>query len=349
MISEQTAPDVSVIGGEPVFERFVAGLRDYGEEIEAQRCLPDCVLQGLVEAGLARLCVPHRFGGDQADPVTVARCLEAVARADASTAWCAWIYASAPWFLAYATPAAIQAVYGDGPDALVASPLAPTGRATPVDGGVTVNGRWPFASGGRGCDWYLCRVVLDGGAGQRLVLLPSDDVTRLDNWQPIGLSGTGSADVTVDGVFVPQERVVAFGLGPRRWQEPLYAFPHHGLACGSAAIALGIAQDALDTFVTLAAGKKPAGSSRRLAERATVQTQVARGHSELAAARAFLYQAVGDVWDDVLRSGSAPLRRRALLRLAANHTCRAATGVVDGIHHAAGRRRFPVHRRWDAT
>ena len=336
-----TGHDASWPAADPVFEFLVAGLRDEREEIETQGRLPDRVVRGLVGAGLARLCVPHRFGGDQADPVTFARCLEAVARADASTAWCAWIYASAPWFLAYATPAATDEVYGDGPDALVASPLAPTGRATPVDGGVTVSGRWPFASGSRHCDWFLCRVVLDGGAGQRLVLLPSYEVARLDNWRPVGLRGTGSGDVVVDDLFVPEERVVAFGLGPRRWQEPLYAFPHHGLACGSAAIALGIAQDALDTFVALAAGKKPAGSTRRLAERGTVQVLVARAQVEIASARALLHQATGDVWDDVLRSGSAPLRRRALLRLAANHACRAATSVVDGMHHAAGSASVP--------
>ena len=210
-------------------------------------------------------------------------------------------YASAPWFLAYASASAIDAVYGDGPDALVASPLAPTGRATPVDGGVRVSGRWPFASGGHHCDWFLCRVVLEGGREQRLVLLPTYEVARLDTWRPNGLSGTGSGDVAVDDVFVPSERVVAFGQGPRRWSEPLYSFPHHGLACGSAAIALGIAQDALDTFVTLAAAKKPAGSSRRLAEREAVQLQVARAEAELGAARAFLHQATGDVWDDVLQ------------------------------------------------
>ncbi|MEA2842507.1 MAG: indole-3-acetate monooxygenase, partial [Actinomycetota bacterium] len=133
----------------------------------------------------------------------------------------------------------------------------------------------------------------------------------------------------------------SFGLGPRRWQEPLYSFPHHGLACGSAAIALGIAQDALDTFVTLAAGKNPAGSWRRLAEREAVQLQVARAEAELGAARAYLHQATGDVWDEVVRGGAASLRRRAVLRLAANHACRVATGVVDGAHHAAGSSAVP--------
>ncbi|MEA2842495.1 MAG: 3-hydroxy-9,10-secoandrosta,3,5(10)-triene-9,17-dione monooxygenase, partial [Actinomycetota bacterium] len=217
MIDERTAADLRTgrattwLSSEPpeppALDRFLVGLRDARDEIEAGRSLPDSVVRGLVDAGLARLCVPRRLGGDQADPVALARCLEAVARADASTAWCAWIYASAPWFLAYATPAAIEAVYGDGPDALVASPLAPTGRATTVDGGVRVSGRWPFASGSRHCDWFLCRVVLDGGPGQRLVLMPTYEVARLDNWWPNGLSGTGSGDVAVDDVFVPRERV----------------------------------------------------------------------------------------------------------------------------------------------
>ena len=92
--------------------------------------------------------------------------------------------------------------------------------------------------------------------------------------------------------------------------------------------------------MTLGSGKKPAGSSRLLADREAVQLQVARAEAELGAARAFLHQATRDVWDDVLQTGSSPLRRRALLR-AGRHACRAATGIVGGMHHAAGSAAVP--------
>jgi indole-3-acetate monooxygenase len=91
-----------------------------------------------------------------------------------------------------------------------------------------------------------------------------------------------------------------------------------------------------ETFVGLARARKPAGSSRLLAERETVQLEVARAHAELGAARAFLHKTTADVWDDVLHRGSAPARRRALLRLAANHSCPTATEVAGRMHHAAG-------------
>ncbi len=317
---------------------FLDDVRSRREEIEDARRLPEAVLRGLVDSGLGRLCVPHRFGGDETDPLGFMRTVGEVARADASTAWCLWLYSSAPWFLAYADEETSGEVYAAGPDVLIASPLAPKGVAAPVAGGYRLSGRWPFASGSNGADWFVCRAVVAGSTppAMRLMLVASESVQRVDTWWSTGLCGTGSGDVVIDDVFVPERHAIDFDGGTRRWPERLYAYPHRGLACVSASIALGVARDALDEFVSLARAKTPAMGSGRLAERPLVQVKVARAEAELGAARAFLDQSVADSWEAVLSGGSAPARQQALVRAAANHACRSASAVVDTVYAAAG-------------
>ncbi len=312
-------------------------LRSRRGDIEKLRRLPDEVLTGLLSVGLGRLCVPRRFGGDETDPVGFMRIVEEVARADAATAWCVWIYGSAPWFLAHADGDVAAEVWSGGPDVLIASPLAPCGVAEPAVGGYRLSGRWPFASGSVGADWVVCRAALAGSPrSTRLMLVPAASVVCVDTWSSVGLCGTGSGDVVIDDLFVPEPFAIDFDGGVRRWPEPLYGFPHRGLAAVSATIALGIARDALDELVSLAATKHPALGSGRLAERPVVQAAVARAEVELGSARAFLYECTEDVWRAVLGGGAVPDRGQAMLRAAANHTCRTAARVVDLAYGTAG-------------
>ena len=316
---------------------FLGDLRSRRAEIEAQRRLPDDILYGLAAVGLRRLCVPRRFGGDEIDPVGFARVLEEVAKADAATAWCVWTYGSAPWVLAYAADDVAAEVWSTGPDVLIASLLSPSGVTRPAAGGYRLTGRWPFASGSIGAHWLVCRATVAGTPGAlRLMLVPAASVRCLDTWSSAGLCGTGSGDVVVDDVFVPEAFAIDFDAGSRRRPEPLYAFPHRGLACGSAAIALGIARDALDELVSLAATKRTAFGAGPLAERPAVQAGAARAEAELGAARAFLYQCTATAWESVLRDGDVPARHQAMLRAAANHACRAAVRVVDFAYTTAG-------------
>ncbi len=338
MTTATSSMTLDLVGGPLPLTDFLGDLRARRDEIEEARRLPGPVLEGMLAAGLGRLCVPRRFGGDETDPIGFMRTVEEVARADASTAWCLWLYSSAPWFLAHAHDDTADEVYAAGPDQLIASPLAPRGVALPTPGGYRLSGRWPFASGSNGADWFICRAVVAGSTppATRLMLVESASVQRLDTWWTAGLCGTGSGDVVIDDLFVPKRHAIDFDEGIRRWPERLYAFPHRALACVSAVIALGIARDALDAFVELAGAKTPAMGSGRLAERPLVQVKVAKAEAELGAARAFLYQSVEDAWESVLSGTPVPPRRQALLRAAANHACRSASGVVDAVYATAG-------------
>src|SRR5262249_7752331 len=155
-------------------------------------------------------------------------------------------------------------------------------------------GRWPFASGCEHCTWLMGGCVLDDRPQEeaRLALFPASAARIVDTWTVAGLRGTGSHDIAVDDVFVPAAPTFSLLTDRPRPARPPYAFPVFGLlALGIAAVALGIARAAIDELVDIAAAKRPTGSRRLLADRPTVQAEVAEAEATLAAARAFVFTA----------------------------------------------------------
>jgi alkylation response protein AidB-like acyl-CoA dehydrogenase len=132
-------------------------------------------------------------------------------------------------------------------------------------------------------------------------------------------------------------RSVALGHDRPIAPGALYAFPLFGLlALGIAAVALGIARGALDEILALAVAKTPTGGRRTLAERATVQAQLAEAEATLGAARAFLDDLVGEAWAAARAAGVIPVPLRARLRLAATHATTASARVVNTAYTAGG-------------
>ena len=128
--------------------------------------------------------------------------------------------------------------------------------------------------------------------------------------------------------------VVVVGYGEA---GPLYRLPLFGvLAIGIASVSLGIARRAVDELLLLAGAKTPTGSRRRLAERATVQADVARAEAGLRSARAFLFEAMADAWADAVAGNDISTDRRTALRLAATHATRTSADVVTAMYEAGG-------------
>src|SRR5262249_1146932 len=235
--------------------------------------------------GVFRMLVPRALGGGEVDPATMVRVLETIARADGAAGWSAMIGATSGVASAYLPEDAAHAIYGDA-NAITGGAFAALGRARPVDGGYEVRGRWPFASGCEHCTWLMGGCVLDDRPPEeaRLALFPASAARIVDTWTVAGLRGTGSHAIAVDSAFAAAAAASA-APAPRpsrlvtvrpRHARPLYVFPVFGLlALGIAAVALGIARAAIDELVELAAAKRPIGSRRLLADRPTVQAEVA--------------------------------------------------------------------------
>ncbi len=142
----------------------------------------------------------------------------------------------------------------------------------------------------------------------------------------MGLQGTGSHDIELDGVHVPAEHSASVLTDAPVQTGPLYAFPLFGLlALAISSVCLGIGRGALGDLVAMAGGKVPTGGRRTLAERATVQAEVARAEAALRAARALLEDAIGEAWERAVAGGSVGEGGRVGLRLAATHA--ATVGV----------------------
>jgi alkylation response protein AidB-like acyl-CoA dehydrogenase len=164
------------------------------------------------------------------------------------------------------------------------------------------------------------------------------DAEVIDNWHVSGMRGTGSKDIVVNDVFVPEQRVWALFDPSGHRPEPLYQFPVVSMFVGAhvAPVALGIARAALDELTELAQTKVPTMSTAVLADRAAGQMEIAQAEARLGSARAFLYDALDDVWQTVSVGREATMRQKATVRIAALNAVEAGAEVARTCNVLAG-------------
>lgn len=327
--------------------RGLAGtVRDHAERIERERCLPEPVVRGLVDAGVFRMLVPRSLGGGEVDPVTACRVVEEVSILDGSVGWCAMIGACNGHFGGLLPAAGARQIYGDR-DVVLAGTFRPSGVAMPVEGGYRVTGRWAFASGIMHAGWVMggCRVqeggrpphvAPSGPPVTRLMFLPRAEATVLDTWHTGGLRGTGSHDFEVADVFVPAARAVSF-TDPPVERGPLYGLPAVTLfAALIASVSLGIARRALELFQELASVKTPIFSPDLLRASPVARSELGQAEGLLRAGRAFLLESVRDAWATAAGGGPLSWRQRGLLWLAATQATTQALQAADIVYRAGG-------------
>jgi alkylation response protein AidB-like acyl-CoA dehydrogenase len=322
-------------------------IREHALEAERQRRLPQPVSDALRDAGFFRMFRPRSLGGLEADPVTAYCVIEALARIDSAAGWNVGISNATEPFGAWLPEAACKEIFG-APDAVMAGAFNPPRKAVPVDGGYRLSGKTPFNSNCHSATWFSGLAhVYDGkkmrldDAGQPTTLLtfvPAREATIIENWETLGLGGTGSHDVQVDDIFVPNERAVPFV--PLEQLTAAYSGPSYRLtvwppiAC-NAVPALGIAQAAIDDLVELSR-KVPAYTTSTLRDRPVVQQQLARAEGKLSAARVFFHSAFDDAWKVAVDGRFLEMADRARCQLAASHAVLAAAEAVDLVHACAG-------------
>ena len=320
-------------------------------EIEAQRWLPQDIADSLAEAGLYRLLTPKVHGGHEVPPGSFYRVIEQLARGDAAAAWCCFISCTSSVLAAYLPQDEAAALFGVRPQLKAAGVFAPRGRAVPAlqngVAGLQVSGRWAWGSGVRNADIVSAGCLLLGDDGKPTllddgtprvvsVLLDRHQVRPLDNWDAFGLCGTGSGEFEVKDAFVPLGRSASLFDGPRV-DTALYRFPVFGLlAMAIAAVATGIAREALDTFIADAARTVPQASSKPIAAKATVQEAVARAEAALQSARCYMLTSIDVAWHLAQQSGPLPISARRDLRLASSHAVQTSADIVQRVYTLAG-------------
>lgn len=318
------------------FEGVLALVADRRDEFDRMRHVPRDVIAEFKKAGLYRASTPRCFGGEPLAPAEFLRRVERISEADGSAGWVA-SFGSSLVYLA-ALPLETQAqLYADGPDVVFAGGLFPVQPAERVGNGYRICGRWQFASGCKGADVLGVGIrVGEDRAGRPLTaVLRPGQVEIVENWDVVGLRGTGSHDLVVDGVVVPAEWTFVRG-GEPTVDEPLYRYPAVAYAAQVlAVVGLGVARAALD-HVTAQGGRPGFTGGPKAADRATFRIGIGQAEAQLRSARAFFYEATEEVWATVAGGDAATAHQASLLRLASAHLAKTSFEVVRAAYQLAG-------------
>ncbi|MFG2316204.1 acyl-CoA dehydrogenase family protein [Streptomyces tendae] len=326
-------------------EKLAPVIEEARQEADHSRVTSRTVFEALRDAGIPRMWVSTAFGGEQTSIETGSAVIQALAAIDASVAWQMGVQGAIGRLSDYLPEATSQRMFRDH-DGLVVGGVNPSGHAEEVPGGYRLSGEWAFASGSAHADWLVCAafVTENGevrrtprGPETRMLFVPRADAEIRDTWYTVGLRGTGSNHFTVNDVHVPEEFTVKgtdMLRPPARRDSRAYAIGYYDFGpFTSASTALGIAQDAIDSFKELAAAKTPTGASSTLAKSHVIQEKLARAEFDLYSARLLLNDTARQVTEQGETGGES---LTALVRLTAATVAEKAAATVDAAYNLAG-------------
>jgi 3-hydroxy-9,10-secoandrosta-1,3,5(10)-triene-9,17-dione monooxygenase len=333
------------------------------QEAEDRRVLSAESVKALAETGFFRLLQPAGFGGLEADPLAFYTAVRLIASACGSTGWVASVLGVHPWQLALFPPQAQQDVWGADPATRMSSSYAPTGRARPTDGGHRLDGRWSFSSGCDHATWVLLGGLVTNDEGQpvdfRTFLLPASDYTIDDVWDTVGLRGTGSNDIVVDGAFVPDHRSLSFTdvtrlacPGQQVNPGPLYRVPFGSIfSYAITTPVIGMATGAYAAHVEYQRGRVRASyTAQKAAEDPFGQLRIAEAASLLDAAWAALERNMAELMGHARAAEKIPLPLRLRVRRDQVTGTGQAIRAVDLLFENSGGRALkmgtPIQRFW---
>ena len=313
------------------------------QEGEETATLPQASVDALYDSGLLRLKLPHVLGGAEADLVTQLDVLEAVSEIDASAGWCLMIGAASLGGVgAFLADDAIEEIFAQGRPPRTAGVFAPFGKAVPVDGGYLLSGRWAFASGIRHSDWISAgaRVVTEepGYPVQVRATMRTSEVKVHDNWQVMGLRGTGSCDFSVEDLFVPEGFAFDVSLTEPLRGGAMYRLGRPAFVTNEhSAFALGVARRALDEALEAGQSKTRGYTSvNSLARRPAFQRMLSESDLRLRACRALNVEILEEAWQAVGEGHPPSPLLQTKMRSLCSYTTDVAVDVVTQAFRFAG-------------
>lgn len=331
--------DISAIGGEAgdAIIKLLPEIAERAEETEAARRVPADLAQKMADAGAFNLSKPAALGGMELPPLDFMKVIVTLAQADASAGWCAMIAVTSTLAAAYLDEEPAIEIFGDD-DVITGGVFAPMGKAEDRGDHYMLSGQWQWGSGSANCSWLGGGAMIfkdgelvksgNGAPYHRMLFFRSKEAEFIDSWHVSGMKGTGSGDFSVQDIIVPKERSVSFVSDEPRDKGALYKFPLFGLlALGVSSVALGNARAALDEIRTVAINKKTPGGGRKMAQRATVQVEIAKAEAALGAAFALQERAVEDAWKEAQSDKAISEHARAKIRLACAHATETSADI----------------------
>ena len=337
-------------------------IRERAEETERLRVVPESSVKELEEVGFFKLLQPARFGGLEADPVDFYTCVRDIASACGSTGWVSSVLGVHPWQIALFDDEAQQAVWGEDPDTRVSSSYAPMGKAAITEGGFTLSGRWSFSSGCAHATWVLLGGLVFNDEGQvvdfRTFLVPRERYEIVDVWNVVGLAGTGSNDIVVEDVFIPETFTLSMaetgrckGPGQAVNTGDLYKLQFHSLFTTTITTPIiGMARGAYEEHVTMQQNRVRASYGEKASLDPFAAVRVATASSDIDAAWALLMGNIREQQAYVARGEKIPITQRLRIRRDQVLGTQRAIDAIDLLFEASGGRALangtPLQRAW---
>ncbi|HEY2058054.1 MAG TPA: acyl-CoA dehydrogenase family protein [Amycolatopsis sp.] len=322
-------------------------LKENARWVDENRRLPDEVIEAVTAAGILRMRVPKRYGGYESDMGTVVEVLAELARGCGSTSWVSTVWALSSWMAAHFPDSAQDEVF-TSPDVRICGALSPTAVATPVDGGLTVNGKWSFNSGARHSTWNSNAAVIahpDGRFEPVMILVPMADLTVVDDWHTVGLRGSGSITTIAEEVFVPQDRMLLLepvlqgnASSTLNADSPVFRAPFMPTACATiTGTPLGLAYAAKEAFFERLPGRKITYTEYTSQQEAPLtHLQVAEALTKVNEAEFHAGHAAAMIDGSAADEQPWKVEQRARIRLEMGMTTQRAKEAVDILAVASG-------------
>jgi 3-hydroxy-9,10-secoandrosta-1,3,5(10)-triene-9,17-dione monooxygenase len=334
-------------------------IRERARETDDARHVPRELVDAFVETGLVRTLIPTRWGGTELGLLAHFDVSIEIAKAAGSMGWISSFFMAHSFFLAHFPEQAQADVWNqDGPDALIGTSFAPVGRVTPADGGWKLSGDWAWASGIEHCTWIMLGGVVpgpDGGAPEyRLFLLPTSEIEIVDTWYSAGLRGSGSDNVVVDDVFVPEHRTMAMeGMregrspGAEIHANPLYHRPQMSYdGSPMVAPAIGVARGVVDAWQDHVRSKSHSYTQEQIAAAIPMQLCLAESATQIDCADMLVRRALTQVESDATITLEDRVRNRRDITYATRLLVKAVNELMAMAGASALRDDSPIQRGW---
>ena len=314
---------------------------------ERQSHQSDRVVAALRQSGVYAMLLPKALGGGELPFIEAMEIIARLTWADASAGWCSMVAGVMSASLgAFVPEQGARAVYANGPDVTVAGNGVPRGHARRVDGGYMIRGHWAYGSGIHHAEWIHSGCFVMNGdkpatnaEGAPEIILahhPKSTIVLKNNWDVLGLRGTGSFDYTLKEpeLFVPENLCYSFERATAQRGGAQYGIGLVGLTSwGHTSWALGVGRRALDELARIA--KDRADVFGKLCDSPTFKKSFADAEAKFRAATALVYESWGSLTDTIAQGRTASVEQIALIRLAMRNIHDALSDVTTFAHRTS--------------
>ena len=322
----------------PDLIRLLDMIRERRTTFSTNKKIDSDVVELMKQVGVYRAMVAKRFGGEEWTPCQFLQLIEEISRADGSAGWIASFGISA-LYMAALPLTTLNEIYANGPDVVFAGGSFPSRTVERIPDGLKVAGRWTFASGCTGADLIGAAVIVENNKREKVSLIaamPKSQVKIIETWEVSGLRGTGSFDIVVDDVIVPEDWAFVRG-GKPSINEPLYSYPVMAISSHAlSVVALGVARAALDELKAIAADRTSITGMPALTNRPYVQSELAKAEAALLSARSFFYDVTEETFEKLCAGELITQEMITRHRLAATNAARTGAQVAQTVYTISG-------------